>query len=202
MVPADGKIRESGMPPEDVWSSFFDVERILDRMQLNSEVVDAVDFACGYGTFTIPAAQRIRGVMYAVDIDPGMMRSVEEKSRRLKLGNVRPLVRDLLRHGSGLENDSVDYVLLFNILHLEEPLILLRETHRVLRSQGRVGIIHWIRNANTPRGPPLEMRPTIEQCEDWCRQAGFTAGSGKSVDLRPYHFGLVMSKTKRNRNER
>jgi SAM-dependent methyltransferase len=154
------KIRESGMPPEEVWGGFFEVEKILDRMMINSEVVDAADFACGYGTFTIPAAQRVRGLMHAIDIDPGMIRSIEEKSRVSMLANVRPILRDLLHDGSGLKNDSVDYVMLFNILHFEEPLILLREAFRVLRHKGRIGIIHWLRDQSTPRGPPLDMRPT------------------------------------------
>ncbi len=181
------------MPSEKIWSDFFDVEGILNHMQLNSQVVDAADFACGYGTFSIPTAQRIAGIMYAVDIDPNMTQAVENKSRRLKLTNVRTIVRDLLRDGSGLEDESVDYVMLFNILHIEEPLILLREAFRVLRQNGRVGIIHWIRDPKTPRGPPLEMRPTSEQCKSWCRQAGFV-GSAVSIELGPYHFGFVMSK--------
>lgn len=191
--PLSGKIRESGMPSEKVWSGFFDVERILNHMQIDSEVVDAADFGCGYGTFSIPTAQRIRGIVYAVDIDPNMIQAVEHNSRRLKLTNVRTIVRDFLRDGSGLWDESVDYVMLFNILHFEEPLILLREAFRVLRQSGRVGIIHWVRDANTPRGPPLEMRPTPEQCKSWCGQVGFK-GSAVSIDLGPYHFGFVMRK--------
>ncbi len=193
-VPVGRKIRESGMPSEKVWRSFFNVEAILDRMLVNSQVVDAADFACGYGTFTIPTAQRIQGAMHAIDIDPEMIRIVDEKSQKLKLTNVRSSIRDLLQEGSGLDDDSIDYVMLFNILHLEDPLILLREVFRVLRRGGRVGIIHWIRDPNTPRGPPLEMRPTVEQCVDWCLQAGFAAGSDTPADLKPYHFGLLMRK--------
>jgi len=193
-VRARGKIRESGMPSEEVWCRFFNVEGILDRMLVDSQVVDAADFACGYGTFTIPAAQRIQGAMHAIDIDPEMIRIVDEKSQKLMLTNVRSSIRDLLQEGSGLDDESIDYVMLFNILHLEDPLILLREVFRVLRRGGRVGITHWIRDPNTPRGPPLEMRPTMEQCVDWCLQASFATGSGTSVDLKPYHFGLLMKK--------
>jgi ubiquinone/menaquinone biosynthesis C-methylase UbiE len=193
-VLAGRKIRESGMPSEQVWCSFFNVEGILDHMLVNSQIVDAADFACGYGTFTIPAAQRIQGAMYAIDIDPEMIRIVNEKLQKLKLTNVKTIIRDLLKDGSGLHDDSVDYVMLFNILHLEDPLTLLREVFRVLRRGGRVGIIHWLRDPNTPRGPPLEMRPTVEQCVNWCVQAGFAVGSNTSVDLKLYHFGLLMRK--------
>ena len=74
------------MPSEDVWSGFFNVEKILDDMKVNSEVKDAADYACGYGTFTIPAARRIRGIMFALDIDPQMVRGVVEKTGRLGFG--------------------------------------------------------------------------------------------------------------------
>jgi len=193
-VPRGGKIRDSGMPPEEVWNSFFDVEEILNRMQLNSRVVDAADFACGYGTFTIPAAQRITGTMYAVDLDPKMTQTVESHARALGLLNVRPIIRDLMREGSGLKDESVDYLMLFNILHSEQPQILIQEAFRVLRRRGIVGIIHWIRDSRTPRGPPLELRPTIEQCVEWCLQSGFARASAMSMELKPYHFGLIMRK--------
>jgi ubiquinone/menaquinone biosynthesis C-methylase UbiE len=193
-LPKSRKIRESGMPAQDVWRTFFDIERILKTMQINSDIVDAADFCCGYGTFTLPVAQRISGLIYALDIDPEMIRSVNEKSSKLGLVNVRAIVRDLMCEGSGLESDGLDYVMLFNILHSEEPLTLLREAFRVLKEGGRIGIIHWLRDLSTPRGPPLNMRPTVEQCVDWCLQAGFSQGSDESVDLKPYNFGLVMKK--------
>jgi len=182
------------MPEEELWSSFFDVERILDGMLVNAEIVDVADFGCGYGTFTIPAAQRIRGILYAIDIEPEMLHTVDLTARSKGLTNVRTTLSDLLREGSGLRNESVDYVMLFNLLHSEDPLILLREAFRVLRVEGRVGIIHWISDASTPRGPPLEMRPTAEQCVEWCRQVGFRASSALSMNLKPYHFGLVIRK--------
>jgi SAM-dependent methyltransferase len=189
-----GKIRESGMPDEELWSSFFDVEGILDSMLVNSEIADAADFGCGYGTFAIPAAQRIRGILYAIDIEPEMLSRVDLKARDKGLTNVKTMLSDLLREGSSLKIGSVDYVMLFNLLHSEDPLILLREAFRILRTDGRIGIIHWIRDSNTPRGPPLEMRPTEEQCIEWCRQTGFHANSAISVGLRPYHFGTIISK--------
>ncbi len=182
------------MPEEELWSSFFDVERILDDMRVNSEVVDGADFGCGYGTFTTPAAQRIRGILYAIDIEPEMLRTVDLKARNKGLTNVRTALTDLLREGSSLENDGVDYFMLFNLLHAEDPLILLREAFRVLKVEGRVGIVHWIRDAQTSRGPPLEIRPTVEQSVEWCRQVGFHASSALSMELKPYHFGLVMKK--------
>jgi predicted RNA methylase len=43
------------------------------------------DFGCGYGTFAIPAAQMISGKVYALDIEPEMVRAVEQKAMELNL---------------------------------------------------------------------------------------------------------------------
>jgi hypothetical protein len=37
VIPSSGKISESGMPPEEVWSSLFSIEEILKRMRIDSE---------------------------------------------------------------------------------------------------------------------------------------------------------------------
>ena len=55
------KTRESGMPDEGMWQSFLDPEAMLTALGLDRTVGDAVDFGCGYGTFAIPAACRLRG---------------------------------------------------------------------------------------------------------------------------------------------
>jgi len=62
------KIRESGMPGEGMWDGFFEPEEILKTLGLDSSITDAADFGCGYGTFTIPAAYVVKGVVYALDM--------------------------------------------------------------------------------------------------------------------------------------
>jgi len=80
---------------------------------------------------------------------------------------------------------------LLNILHVEEPLTLLREAYCNLSDGGLLGIIHWNHDENTPRGPPLSMRPRPEQCRSWAEAAGFRMADG-ILDLPPYHYGLVL----------
>jgi hypothetical protein len=50
------KVRDSGMPEETVWEGFFDARHILSQLSLTDGQADVVDFGCGYGTFTIAAA--------------------------------------------------------------------------------------------------------------------------------------------------
>ena len=187
------KIRHSGMPDEEVWNTFFQAKEIIYRLGIDQKIHDVADFGCGYGTFTIPVAKTISGFIHAIDIDPNAIDRVRQRALDEGLDNVVLVVRNIVEQGSGLENDSIDYVMLFNLLHAENPHILLDEAFRVLKPTGLIGIINWILDASTPRGPPVEIRPTMEQCAAWCSQAGFQTDT-ETLELKPYHYGLVMRK--------
>ncbi|MDW7732911.1 MAG: class I SAM-dependent methyltransferase [Methanolobus sp.] len=180
------------MPDEDVWKGFFEPDRILKKLGLNDKVADAADFGCGYGTFTIPAAKIIKGKVYAIDIESEMIGIIEQKAKVENLNNIETVLRDFISEGSGLEDESVDFVILANILHVEEPEKLLREAYRILRQNGKVVIIHWNYDPATPRGPPMEIRPTPEKCIEWAISSGFS--NPDKYDLKPYHYGIVLSK--------
>ena len=91
------KTRESDMPEEELWSTFFDVEAILTALELTGAVRNAVDFGCGYGTFTIPAAQRVSGTVYALDIEPDMVAATVRKAQEANLTNIVARQRDFLK---------------------------------------------------------------------------------------------------------
>jgi SAM-dependent methyltransferase len=184
------KVRESGMPKEEEWVNFFDPKSILQKLGLNQDTKDVVDFGCGYGTFTIPASQMIGGKIYSLDIEAEMIKAVEQKAKALNLNNINPVLRDFISEGSGLKDSSVDFVMLFNILHLEKPTGLLKEAYRILKPCGKVGIIHWNYDATTPRGPPLIIRPNPEQSRGWAESVGFIFE--QQLDLKPYHYGLLL----------
>ncbi len=187
------KVRESGMPEETIWASFFDAGATLEKL-LGAEGVqgDLVEFGCGYGTFTIPAARRARGTVTALDIEPEMVDRVRQKAEELRIFNIQCKQRDFIAAGTGLDDSTQAHAMIFNLLHLERPVDLLREAFRVLRDGGRLSVIHWRSDIPTPRGPSLAIRPTAEQCRGWIAEAGFH--DIQAVDLRRcccYHFGLI-----------
>ncbi len=184
------KVRDSGMPDETMWESFFDARHILSRLEFTGLKADVVDFGCGYGTFTIAAARLTSGTVHALDIEPEMVRATAARAESLGLTNVRTARRDFVADGTGLPDGSADYAMLFNVLHAEDPVGLLREAYRVLRRGGKVGVIHWVHDAPTPRGPDLSIRPRPEQCQAWTQTAGFEL-TIPFVALPPYHYGLV-----------
>ncbi len=188
------KVRDSGMPEQALWESFFDAPQIIRKFGINRTIGDVAEFGCGYGTFTIPVARQIKGKIYALDIDPEMVAVTQALAQEHKLDNVVVVHRDFILKGTGLPDRSVDYVMLFNILHLENPVKLLRETRRILKTNGLLGIIHWNYDPATPRGPSLDIRPKPEQCVAWALQAGF--GRPVRYDLKPYHYGIVLRKSR------
>lgn len=186
------KIRESGMPERLMWENFFDPRKILARIGINKQTIDVAEFGCGYGTFTIPAAKIIKGKIHALDIEPDMVRMTKEEAKKQGSDNVQAVLRDFMAEGSGLPDASVDYVMLFNILHLERPDVLLKEAMRILKAGGQLGIIHWNYDPATPRGPSLDIRPKPEDCLQWAQSAGFR--EPVQYDLKPHHYGIVLTK--------
>jgi SAM-dependent methyltransferase len=191
------KTRESGMPGEPVWSAFFDAEAVLRTLGLRPNSGDVVDFGCGYGTFAIPAAGITRGTVHAFDIDPVMVSATQARAEVEGRANVVAGRRDLMAEGTGLPNDSIGYAMLFNILHCEQPGVLLREAWRVLAPGGALAVMHWNFDPSTPRGPSMSIRPRPEQCRAWALEAGFQAQKPQPVDLRPYHYGLLFRRPTR-----
>ena len=189
------KGRESGMPPKEMWEGFFSPTKILAMMELDGHVIDAVEFGCGYGTFTIPAAKIIRGTIYALDIEKEMISATKKEAEKEGLKNVHTIHRDFMAEGTGLESESVDYVMLFNILHIDDPQVMLREAWRVLKPNGKLGIIHWNYDPSTPRGPSMDIRLKPKQCLQLAEEAGF--GHPRQRDLKPYHYGIVLRKEQR-----
>jgi len=188
------KVRDSGMPDEEMWAGFFEPSTVLATFGLDRGVQDLVEFGCGYGTFTLAAAEIASGTVHALDIEPEMVDVVLQKCVDAGVTCVRATVRDFVGEGTGLADCSMDAALLFNILHHEEPVALMKEALRVLKPNGSLAVIHWNYDPMTPRGPAMEIRPRLEQCIEWGREAGLTFNEQDRYDLPPYHYGLLLKK--------
>jgi ubiquinone/menaquinone biosynthesis C-methylase UbiE len=82
--------------------------------------------------------------------------------------------------------------MVYNLLHLEEPVALLQVAGRVLQPGGRLSVMHWRQDISTPRGPSLAIRPTPKQCREWMAAAGFRhIQDVPIVECCPYHFGMT-----------
>jgi SAM-dependent methyltransferase len=177
------------MPPAEQWEVFFQPDGILEALGCVRVSGDVVEFGCGYGTFTIAAARRVSGIVYATDIDPLMVSATIASASRVGTQNVVVEQRDFVSQGCGRPDESIDYAMLFNILHIEDPVNLLREAFRVLRRGGLVGVIHWRNDIETPRGPPRAIRPRPSQCRLWAEEAGLQWRMSPDLPNAPLALG-------------
>lgn len=187
------KVEDSGMPEEAYWNSLFDIEGIVEWLDLAGKNASIVEIGCGYGSFTVPVAKKSAGNIFAFDIDASMIAVAQEHVRNAGLSNVMFGLRDVIEQGTGLESESTEMVLLFNILHFDDRRVLLEEAARVLQPGGVVAIIHWRKDVPTPRGPAVASRP--DQAQILSAAAGLKLKfAGNSRILEPYHWGIQLVK--------
>jgi len=116
-------------------SLFKKPERTLREMGLQKGQT-VLDYGCGIGSFSIPAAKMVGddGVVYALDIHPLAIKAVEKKIEKKQIANVKTI---LSARETGLPDESVDVVLLYDVFQMvSDKEKLLDELHRVLKSDG------------------------------------------------------------------
>lgn len=182
------------MPPADYWESLFDVEGVLNAFAFGPGTGEVAELGCGYGTFTIPLARRTGSVVHAFDIDPEMIETTRQRTTEAGLSNVRVAQRDVFVAGFGLPDNACGACLLFNILHGESPVDMLREAARVVRHGGTIAVIHWRSDIRTPRGPDAGIRPRPEQILAWAKEVEELVPHGVAFLLPPWHVGLRLDK--------
>ncbi len=180
------------MPDVAQWESYFDPPAVLSRLGLDNIAGDVVEFGCGYGTFTLAIAAATTGTVHALDIDRAMLDIVASRAADRGIRNIDLIQRDFVQIDSGLRDGAATCALLFNILHAEDPVALLNEARRNVRPGGRVGAIHWNYDPETPRGPPLAIRPLPDHIAAWAATADLDCGP--CIDLPPYHYGFSMTR--------
>jgi len=95
-----------------------------------------LDFGCGPGRFTLPAAEMVGegGRVYAVDVHPMAIRMVEKAARTQGLANVQTIQSSC---ATGLDAETIDVALLFDALHdVVDKESVLGEIRRVLKRKG------------------------------------------------------------------
>jgi len=113
----------------------------LPRKDILSEIgikpgFHILDYGCGSGSYSIPAADMVgsSGKVYALDIHPLAIRRLRDIASKRRLTNIEIICSAC---ATGLSNDSVDVVLLYDTFHcLSEPDEVLKELYRVLKRNG------------------------------------------------------------------
>ena len=123
-----------------------------------------LDFGCGSGTYTIPAAKIVgeEGIVYALDKDKKALDELLQKAESAGLENIKRI------DTSGelkipLADESVDIVLLYDVFHsyyfsqVDDRRKLLEEVYRVSKSDALISV--W------PKPPGIGGKRRNRKCE-------------------------------------
>lgn len=167
-------------------------DEVLDNIDIQSGM-QVADFGCGAGYFTIPLAMRVgkEGLVHAIDVQDGALESVRGRAKMHFLMNIETIRANLEKEGgSGLKDDSVDMVILANILfqsRLKDA--ILKEAGRILKKTGSIVFIEW--QDGVAFGPSAAYRVTKDQLKEIAKDAGLVLA--KEFSAGSSHYGLVFS---------
>ena len=172
-------------PDRDAWQQ---PELIMDLLRI-ADGATVADVGAGGGWFTVRLARRVgpHGLVYAEDIQPQMLESINRRVRREGLTNVRTI--------RGTPTDPqlpspVDAVLVVDVyaeVAVEDRVTLLRHLVPPLEPGGRVGIVDYKLDGHGP-GPPLAERVEPEAVIRDAQAAGLRLLAREDL---PFQYVLV-----------
>lgn len=166
------------IPPEHIW-----------KLVVSSGGTRFVDIGAGTGYITFEVA-KFAGegvVIHALDIEPLMVKEMEEALPVELPIKVMLVEKDVLPFA----DNSIDGVWLATLYHeLDSPGRLLAEIRRILRPQGRLLVIDWDKKEEACKhGPPLLHRVDLQTVITQMMGAGFN-----NVTSQPgftFHYGIL-----------
>lgn len=187
------------MPDQDWWHALWpDPDHVVKALHIG-EGMTVVDLGCGDGYFTAAIARQIgAGRVIGVDLDAAMLSQAQAACAGLT--NCDWLLGDAMELSRMLDK-PVDYVLIANTFHgVPDKTALACEIAAALKPGGHFAIVNWHplpREATPvlgqPRGPRTELRLSVAQTQQAVEPAGFRLET--LVELPPYHYGAIFSKT-------
>ncbi len=161
----DAKPRSRLFPPErlgelegpdrDAWQR---PDQIMDALQIGEGSVVA-DLGAGGGWFTVRLSRAVgpNGRVYAEDIQPQMIETIE---RRIQRDGLQKNVKTQLGTADdpNLPADAFDAVLIVDAYHeIEHPVTLLQNVRKSLKPSGVVAIVNFKTDGGGP-GPNMDER--------------------------------------------
>lgn len=173
-------------PNRDVWQ---EPDKVLDALKLMPNLIVA-DLGAGTGYFSVRIAKRVpQGKVFAVDIEPDMLRYLEERKHHEHLPVLQPVQASA--DAANLP-EAVDLVLVVDTYHhIDNRTPYFAKLGRSLRPNGRLAIIDFMVDA--PEGPPPEFRMPPEQVTAELKAAGYQLVA--THPFLPRQYFLVFQRT-------
>jgi len=176
---------------------FLNPEETIKQLNI-TKGMHVADFGCGAGYFVIPAAKIIgdEGKIYALDVLDSALESVRSRARIEGLFNIITKRCNLeVFMGSQIDNESMDLVLLSNILFQSNNKDgIIKEAIRILKKEGRLAIIDWLPGQFL--GPSKDLIVPIEDIKKTIEDSNLKFSNNIQIDN--YHWGMMFVKSPPN----
>ncbi|MCI0662953.1 MAG: methyltransferase domain-containing protein [Acidobacteria bacterium] len=146
------------------------VDRVVEVLKV-SPGQKVADLGSGSGLFSRPIARQAgeKGIVYAIDIDPELLKHIEKTAQESKLNNIRTV---LATEDDPKIPEPVNLIIIIDTLHhIKNRTTYLKILRRYLQPSGRIAVIDFTRT--WPPGHE-EMRYTLDDLDGWMKSAGFS----------------------------
>jgi len=169
-------------------------KKVLEEFGLETGARVA-DFGAGSGYFPTALAKAVGpgGRVVAIDVLPSALELIEGRAKNDHILNIETRRANLeVPASSGLDANSMDFVLLANLLHQSyQKSAIIKEAKRVLRQGGRAACIEYLAEARA-FGPRSDMRLDKQLAVQLFKSEGFSLL--KEFKAGEYHYGLLFEK--------
>jgi ubiquinone/menaquinone biosynthesis C-methylase UbiE len=145
------------------------VERVVETLKcLPGQKI--ADLGAGSGLFTRPIARKVgaEGKVYAIDIDPELLKHIEKTAQAAGLANIQTV---LAAEDDPKIPEPVDLIVIIDTLHhIRNQALYLKNLRHYLRPSGRIAVIDF--SENWPSGHE-KMKFSLTELEQWMSTAGF-----------------------------
>ena len=195
---------ENGHRSHGFSSAFFlDSDEIIRELNLkgNETVMDA---GCGDGHIAIKILEDYnhKGTVYAVDVYDASIEDMEEYKSKNNVENLINIEADIPEGIPGVDDDSVDVILMVNVFHgfkasrkLDEATL---ELSRIVKQDGKIAIMDY-KAWEVPNGPPTKIRSSPEDLEQLFKKHGLkmtylNEEIGEDIPEGKSHFLIMFEK--------
>ena len=173
-------------PERDAWQK---PHQVIEALGLRPDAVIA-DIGAGTGYFAVRFANMVpAGKVYAVDVEPDMVRYLAERAKKEKRAN---LVAVKGAAGDPRLPEKADLVVLVDVYHhIEQRERYFRALAASLKPGGRVAVIDF--RMDSPSGPPKSARVAPERVKAELAAAGYALS--EEHGFLPRQYFLVFTRT-------
>ena len=182
---------------------FLDSDEIIQELNLNGNET-FMDAGCGDGHNAIKVLEDYnhKGLVYAVDVYDASIEDMQTYKDENDVENLINIEADITDGIPGVDDESVDVILMVNVFHgfkasrkLDEAV---KELERIVKKDGKIAIMDY-KAWDVPKGPPTKYRSSPQDLEMLFNKYGLNKiylneDIGEDIPEGKSHFLIMFGK--------